>query len=142
MESTEKQIITIQTIVNVPINLAWKCFSSAEDIQNWYFASEDWHAPYAENDLKIGGKFKTRMEAKDGSFGFDFEGIYTNIIDFQLIEYVLEDGRLVKISFSVNGSHTEINETFDAETENTIDLQRAGWQAILDNFKRYAESKS
>ncbi|RZM12828.1 MAG: polyketide cyclase, partial [Pedobacter sp.] len=105
------------------------------------YASEDWHTPYADNDLRTGGKFKSTMAAKDGSFSFDFEGEYTDVEENKTIAYEMADGRTVKVSFLDQGESTKIIETFDAEDTNSIDMQRLGWQAILDNFKRYAESK-
>lgn len=106
----------------------------------WAFASPDWHAPKAENDLRKGGKFSTTMAAKDGSFSFNFGGTYDNVQLHKLIEYTIEDGRKVKITFEKKGNDTVVTETFDAESENPVDMQRAGWQAILDNFKRYTEA--
>ena len=139
MDSISKTQITVQTIINAPIELVWKKWTTPADIMNWCSASDDWHAPEAENDLKIGGKFMTRMEAKDGSYGFDFEGIYDSVIVHDSIEYSLEDGRKVKILFKDLGNFTEIIETFDLESINSTELQQAGWQSILDNFKKYAE---
>ena len=135
-----KEKITVKTTVNKPINEVWKRWTSPKDIVNWTFASADWHSPEAENDLKIGGKFRTRMEAKDGSMGFDFEGKYTNVELHKIIEYVLEDGRNVLISFEDLNEKTLITETFDPETVNSLAMQKDGWQAILDNFKKYTES--
>jgi uncharacterized protein YndB with AHSA1/START domain len=139
--ATEKLTpITVETTVNKPINQVWKYWTNPEDIVQWNFASPDWHCPYAENDIQTGGKFKSTMAARDGSMSFDFEGIYANIIAEKLIEYGLADGRQVKITFEDLGEQTKVVETFDPETENTIELQRGGWQAILDNFKAHAES--
>lgn len=105
----------------------------------WYFASDDWHAPRAENDLFVGGRFVTAMAARDGSAGFDFNGVYTNVVPVERIEYVIEGGRKVVVTFTDKDDGTEITETFEAETENSEELQRAGWQAILGNFKKYIE---
>lgn len=105
----------------------------------WNNASDDWHTPHAENDLRVGGKFLSRMEAKDGSFGFDFGGIYSEVKPFEKIKYGLEDGREVETTFAKNGENTEITTTFDAENENPIEMQQNGWQAILNNFKKYVE---
>ena len=139
--ATEKLTpITVETTVNKPINQVWKYWTNPEDIVQWNFASPDWHCPYAENDIQTGGKFKSTMAARDGSMSFDFEGIYANVIAEKLIEYGLADGRQVKITFEDLGEQTKVVETFDPETENTIELQRGGWQAILDNFKAHAES--
>jgi len=132
--------ITIKANVNVPITKVWEYWGAPEHITQWCMASDDWHAPSAENDLRTGGKFSTRMEAKDGSFGFDFGGIYDEVIDHKLIAYTMEDGRTVKITFEEKEGVTEIIETFDPEGENPIEMQRNGWQAILDNFKAYTET--
>ncbi len=132
--------ITVEATVNAPVEKVWKSWSEPQHIKNWCAASEDWHAPKAENDLRTGGIFSTRMEAKDGSFGFDFGGIYDNVKKNELIEYTMGDGRKVSVHFKSNGSQTEIVETFDAEATNPIEMQRGGWQAILDNFKKYTES--
>ena len=113
-----------------------------EHIMRWYFASDDWHAPYAENDLRTGGKFETTMAAKDGSFQFDFEGVYSNVVEHELIEYNIADGRRVKIIFSNKTGQTEIVQTFEIESQNSEELQRSGWQAILNNFKNYAEANA
>jgi len=140
METTTTTKITVETTVNAPVEKVWKSWGEPEHIKNWCAASEDWHAPKAENDLRTGGKFSTRMEAKDGSFGFDFGGIYDNVKKNELIEYTIGDGRKVQVTFSPSGDQTKIVETFDAETTNSVEMQRGGWQAILDNFKKYTES--
>ena len=132
--------ITIKATINAPIEKVWKFWSSPEHITQWYFASEDWHAPKAENDFRTGGKFLTRMEAKDGSFGFDFEGRYELVKTNELISYTLIDERRVTITFTEVGKSTQVIETFDAENENHIDMQSAGWQNILNNFKHYTET--
>ena len=132
--------ITVTATINAPVEKVWNYWTSPEHITQWYNASDDWHAPRAENDVQAGGKFITRMEAKDGSFGFDFNGIYDEIITNELISYTIEGGRKVSITFSENGNETIVTETFEAENENPIDMQRAGWQAILDNFKKYVEA--
>jgi len=140
METAEKIAITVEAIVNAPVEKVWKYWSDPEHITRWAFASDDWHAPYADNDLRTGGKFKTTMAAKDGSFSFDFGGEYTQVETNKTIAYVMEDGRKVKVTFSGDGNETKIVETFDAETLHPVEMQRAGWQAILDNFKKYTES--
>lgn len=132
--------ITVETTVNAPVEKVWKTWSEPQHIKNWCAASEDWHAPKAENDLRTGGTFNTRMEAKDGSFGFDFGGVYDNVKKNELIEYTMGDGRKVHVIFSPSGDQTKIVETFDAESTNPVEMQRGGWQAILDNFKKYTES--
>lgn len=131
--------ITIEAAINAPVEKVWQYWSEPAHITKWTFAASDWHAPYAENDLKTDGKFKTRMEAKDGSMGFDFEGIYSNVEEYKLIEYGLGDGRQVKITFEETDGITKVIETFDPENQNPIEMQRDGWQSILDNFKKYSE---
>ncbi len=133
-------MIAVETNVIATIQKVWMYWNESEHIKNWYNASPNWHAPYAENDLEINGKFTTTMAAKDGSFSFDFAGVYTNIVLHKLIDYTLNDGRKVNIIFSEDKNTTTIIETFEPETENTIELQKAGWQAILDNFKNYVEN--
>ena len=140
METAEKGIITVETIVNAPIEKVWDYFTKPEHIIKWNNASEDWHTPKAENDLRKGGKFLYRMEAKDGSYGFDFGGEYDEVNMHQAIEYVLGDGRKVKINFSKEGNATKVVEDFDAEQTHSIEIQKAGWQNILDNFKKYTEA--
>jgi uncharacterized protein YndB with AHSA1/START domain len=141
METAKKAAITVSTIVNAPVAKVWDIWTNPEHIKQWTFASDDWHAPYAENDVRIDGTFKTTMAAKDGSFSFDFGGVYTKVENHKLIEYVLGDGREVKITFTENGNTTKVVETFDPETENSIEMQQNGWQSILDNFKKYVEEK-
>lgn len=133
-------MITVQATVAAPIGKVWKFWTLPEHITKWNNASDDWHTPRAENDLKVGGKFLSRMEAKDGSFGFDFEGIYDEVKTNEQIAYTLGDNRKVKIIFTDSGNTTIVSETFEAETQNSIELQRVGWQAILNNFKKYAEA--
>ncbi len=132
--------ITIKTTINAPIEKVWECWSKPEHITKWAFASDDWEAPYANNDLRTEGKFKTTMSAKDKSASFDFEGTYTNVKDHELIEYVMSDGRTVKTVFTQTPTNVEIVQTFDPESENSLEMQRSGWQAILDNFKKYVEN--
>jgi uncharacterized protein YndB with AHSA1/START domain len=141
METTKEKIITVETTIKAPIEKVWNYWTKPEHITNWYFASDDWEAPEAENDLWVNGKFRTRMSSTDGSSGFDFEGVYTSIVKNERIEYKIPDGRKVKISFSDESGNTKIVESFDAENENPYELQRGGWQAILNNFKKYCESK-
>lgn len=132
-------IITVETTVNAPAEKVWKYWSEPEHITKWNAASEDWHTPTATNDLREGGTFTSRMEAKDGSMGFDFGGTYTKVIEHKQIDYTMSDGRKVSITFDEVDGHTHITESFDAESENPVEMQRAGWQAILNNFKKYAE---
>lgn len=140
METTAKTAITVEATVNAPVEKVWTYWSEPKHITQWCQASDDWHAPYAENDLRTGGKFKTTMAAKDGSVSFDFEGVYSNVQKHKVIEYAMSDGRKVKITFSGNGNETNVIETFDPENTNPIEMQRGGWQAILDNFKKHTET--
>jgi uncharacterized protein YndB with AHSA1/START domain len=133
-------VIQVETEVNAPIEKVWDYWTNPQHIMNWNAASDDWHTTRAENDLKVGGKFTSRMEAKDGSFGFDFGGTYTAIEVNSQIEYHLEDDRKVKINFIENEQNVKVIEAFDAEEENAYELQQAGWQAIMNNFKKYIES--
>ncbi len=132
--------ITVYTTVQAPLEKVWQYFTMPAHISQWYFASPDWHAPAAESDLRAGGTFKIRMEAKDGSFGFDFEGVYTAVQTLAQIDYAMSDGRAVCILFEETAAGVLVTETFDPETENPIDMQRSGWQMILDNFKQYVEA--
>lgn len=135
-------MITVQSNINAPINKVWECWTSPEHITKWSFASDDWHTPYAENDLRVGGKFKSTMAAKDGSMSFDFEGEYTLMEQNKAIKYVMADGRKVDVYFTETSTGIEVIESFDPETVNPEEMQRGGWQAILDNFKKYVESLS
>lgn len=137
MEKTKQ--ITVETTVQAPVEKIWKLWTETAHITNWYFASDDWHAPFAENDLRAGGKFVTRMEAKDGSFGFDFDGVYDEVTLNEVITYTMSDGRQAKISFKGQENETHIIEIFDADASQPVELQQQGWQAILNNFKKYAE---
>lgn len=135
----EKTQITISATINVPVSAVWDGYTSAAHIVNWNFASDDWCCPSATNDLQAGGKYYARMEAKDKSFGFDFEAIYDEVEPQQKLAYHLEDGRSVVVHFKATNEQTEVTITFDAENQNSVELQRNGWQAILNNFKKYAE---
>lgn len=137
METTKK--VTVEATVQAPVEKVWKYWSEPDHIKKWNSASDDWHTPVAENDLRVGGTFRSRMEAKDGSFGFDFGGTYDEVKEHEVIAYTLGDGRKVQITFKGQGNETQITETFDAEATNPIEMQQQGWQAILDNFKKYAE---
>jgi len=141
MENQVKAI-TVETTVNAPVEKVWTLWSSPEHITKWNTASDDWHTPRAENDLRTGGKFSSRMEAKDGSFGFDFGGVYDDVVNNQRIAYTMGDGRKVDVKFSPVGNTTRIVETFEPESQNPIEMQRGGWQAIMDNFKKYVEANS
>lgn len=140
MKTNEKTQITVNATVKVPVEKVWKVWTEPDHIIKWNAASEDWHTTKAENDVRTGGKFSSRMEAKDGSAGFDFEGIYDEVRQYEYIAYSLGDGRKVEISFENTGNETTVVETFEAEEAHSIDMQRSGWQAIMDNFKKYAES--
>lgn len=135
----DKKAITVQTVVNAPMEKVWEYWNKPAHIVNWTFASDDWEAIAPENDVRVGGKFKTTMAAKDKSASFDFTGIYTAVKDNQLIEYDMEDGRHVRVEFKQVPEGIKVIETFDPETENSEEKQRNGWQAILDNFKKYVE---
>lgn len=130
--------ITIETTLNQPIEKIWDYWTNPEHITHWMFASDDWCAPSAENDLIVGGKFKTRMESRDGTEGFDMEGIYTEVKQYKSLAYEFGD-RKARVEFIPVEGGIKIIETFDPETENPVDMQRSGWQAILDNFKKYAQ---
>ena len=136
MEATK---VTIETTVSANTKKVWDYWNKPEHITKWNFAADDWHCPKAENDLRVGGKLKSRMEANDGSFGFDFEATYDEIIDQKKIAYTIADGRQVTTDFESLYGKTKITTVFDAENENPVDMQKGGWQAILDNFKKYVE---
>jgi uncharacterized protein YndB with AHSA1/START domain len=140
METQEKTIITIESTINTPVKKVWDYWSKPEHITKWNSPSDDWHSPSAKNDLREGGNFSIRMEAKDGSTGFDFGGIYDVVRNNEYIEYTIGDGRKVKVSFSTEGNKTKVVESFEAENTHSIEMQRGGWQAILDNFKKYTEA--
>jgi uncharacterized protein YndB with AHSA1/START domain len=132
--------VTVETVVKAELNKVWDVWNTPEDIKQWNTAQADWHTTKSTVDLREGGKFLTHMEAKDGSEGFDFEGTYTRIVPKKAIEYRMSDGREVKVEFVEGPRGVLVKETFDAETENTPELQRQGWQAILDNFGRHVEA--
>jgi len=141
MKTQDKTEITVQATVNAPIEKVWETWTQPEHITKWCSASDDWHVPHAENDLQTGGSFSTRMEAKDGSFGFDFGGVYDDVKTNERIAYTMGDGRKVTITFTANGDETTIVETFEPESQNPIEMQQGGWQAILNNFKKYTEAE-
>ena len=140
--TSSSQTITVQTSVKSNLNSVWECWTQAQHITGWNFASTDWCCPSAKNDLKPAGKFSWRMEAKDGSMGFDFDGTYDQIVTQELITSTLADGRAVSITFAGDGDEVTVTETIEPEGMNPPDLQRAGWQAILDNFRNYVEAKA
>ena len=133
--------ITVHTSINASLDEVWRCFTTPADVEQWNAASEDWHTTAATNDLQIDGKFNYRMEAKDGSFGFDFWGIYDNIEEFKQLDYTLGDGRKVSVGFEFLGIGTKLTETFETEDQNPVEMQQFGWQAILDNFKKHVENQ-
>lgn len=141
MDKNDKTLITVETVINAPINSVWKKWTNPDDIVKWNNASDDWHTTRAENDLKVGGKFLSRMEAKDGSMGFDFSGTYNTVKPNEIIEYTADDNRKVQVHFFDGDDKTTIIEVFEAENENPIEMQKLGWQSILNNFKKYTESK-
>lgn len=130
--------ITVEALVNAPVAKVWAAYNSPEDIMKWNAASDDWHTTASKVDLREGGQFSSRMEAKDGSFGFDFAGTYTKVEPHKLIEYSMGD-RGASVAFEPKGDATNVAVTFDAEEQNSIEMQRGGWQAILDNFKKHVE---
>ena len=140
METATRTSITVENTINAPVEKVWAYWSAPEHITKWNNASEDWHSPRAENDLRTGGKFSTRMEAKDGSMGFDFGGTNDEVKKNEVIAYTMSDGRKVVVNFTKVGDQAKVIETFDAEETNPIEMQRGGWQAILDNFKKYVEA--
>ena len=141
METLEKTVITVKNTIDAPAEKVWETWTKPEHITQWNYASDDWHSPRAENDLRVGGNFLSRMEAKDGSFGFDFGGVYDAVRTNEYIEYTMGDGRKVQITFTPEGNKTKVVESFEAENTHSVELQRGGWQAILDNFKKYAEAR-
>ena len=133
-------VITIESLVGAPIEKVWLCWTEPVHITRWNFASDDWCCPTAENDLTPGGRYRARMEAKDGSFGFDFEAIYDEVSDLETLAYTMTDGRKVKTVFEAQKGSTKVTTTFDAEQDNSADMQRQGWQSILNSFKGYVEA--
>jgi uncharacterized protein YndB with AHSA1/START domain len=136
---SNKTEITVKATVHAPVEKVWEFWTDPKHIVHWNHASDDWHSPSAKNDLRVGGSFLFRMEAKDESSGFDFSGVYDEVQQYKVISFSMGDGRKVKTTFASKDGKTEISETFDAETVYPIEQQRSGWQAILDNFKRYTE---
>lgn len=135
----DKKKLTVEVIVDASLDITWKSYIEEESIIHWNYASEDWHCPWAKNSFKIDGKFVYRMEAKNGSFGFDFGGKYLEIEEKKKIVYELDDSRRVELQFIQIGNRIKVVETFEAEEENSLELQKSGWQAILNNFKKYVE---
>ncbi len=140
MGTSANKLITVEVVVSAPAEKAWEYFTNPEHIVKWNFASDDWHSPKADNDLRPGGKFSSRMEAKDGSFGFDFVGTYNEVRQPEFISYSIEDGRMVSITFAPEGEGTKVTEQFEAESQNSEEMQHGGWQAILDNYKKVVDA--
>jgi uncharacterized protein YndB with AHSA1/START domain len=137
-----KQKITVEATISADIHTVWNYWTAPEHVVNWNFASDDWHCPKAENDPKTGGKFSFTMASKDGKMSFDFEGIYDEVIESRKIAYTMPDERQVVVSFeNLNDGKTKVTESFDPENTHPEEIQRAGWQSILNNFKKYAETK-
>jgi len=134
--------ITVETVVKAPLPKVWQAWNSPDDIVRWNAASSDWHTTRSTVDLREGGTFSSRMEAKDGSMGFDFEGRYTRVEPQRRIEYVMDDQRAVSVEFLEEAGGVRVRETFDAENTFSVDQQRDGWQAILDNFARHVEGQA
>lgn len=132
--------ITVEATIAADKDKVWECYTNPEHIIKWNFASDDWHCPTAENEMKVGGKYASRMEAKDGSWGFDFEAIYDEVLDNDSFVYTIADGRKVAVDFIDLGGKTKVSVAFEAENQNPVEMQKGGWQAILDNFKKYAEN--
>ena len=140
MEAQTKTTVTIQADVNAPVEKVWNYWNEPQHIMKWNQASDDWHSPASRNDLRVGGEFSTTMAAKDGSFSFDFGGVYTAVDEHKKIAYTMGDGRKVVNTFTSNGNQTRIESTFEAESQNPVEMQRDGWQAILNSFKKYTEN--
>lgn len=134
--------ITVESVVKADVNDVWRAWNDPEDIKQWNAASDDWHTTESTVDLREGGSFSSRMEAKDGSQGFDFEGKYTRVVPQKLIEYEMSDGRRVRVQFTQTSDGTLVRESFDAESENEPEIQRQGWQAIMDRFASHVEAKA
>lgn len=139
MTTADKPILTVEAIINAPVEKVWQYFTKPQHIMQWCQASPDWHAPHAENDVQVNGRFKTTMAAKDSSFSFDFGGVYTAVKENSRLDYSIDDGRRVEVAFIPEGNSTKIIETFEAEAQNPVEMQQSGWQAILDSFKQYTE---
>lgn len=137
--SETKILITVEALVNAPVEKVWKCWTEPAHITQWNFAIAEWCCPSAHNDLRVGGKYGARMEARDGSFGFDFEAVYTKVENMKILELTMGDGRSMKVEFIAEGNATRVIETFEAEAQNPVEMQKGGWQSILNNFKTYTE---
>ncbi|WP_266367032.1 SRPBCC family protein [Tellurirhabdus rosea] len=142
MNTPAKETVSVEVTIQAPVEKVWERWTSPEHIVNWNHASDDWHTPRAENDLREGGKFIYRMEAKDGSVAFDFVGTYEAVRPQESLVYILEDDRRVTVTFAGEGETTRVTEAFEADSSHPVEMQQTGWQAILDNFKKYVESQS
>jgi uncharacterized protein YndB with AHSA1/START domain len=140
MSTATRTVLTVQATVNAPVEKVWNFFTDPDHIIQWNQASPDWHSPWSKNDLRVGGAFSTRMEAKDGSMGFEFGGIYDAVDQHKFIAYTMGDGRKVDVTFTEENGTTTIVENFEAEDTHSIEMQQGGWQAIMDSFKNYTES--
>ncbi|RBL89869.1 SRPBCC family protein [Chitinophaga flava] len=132
--------VTVTAVINADVKKVWDYYTQPEHITGWNFADPSWHCPSATNDMRVGGKYAARMEAKDGSFGFDFEATYNEVVDGEKLSYIMPDSRQATVAFHKTGNQTEVAVSFDPETENPVEMQKHGWQAILDNFKKYTEA--
>ena len=142
MITAEKTTITVKTKINAPVEKVWSYWTDPKHIVHWNNASDDWYTPKAENDLRVGGSFNYRMEARDGSDGFDFTGEYDSVVLLKQIKYTLGDGRIVHVNFASEDNHTVVSEVVETELLNPLEIQQQGWQAIIDNFKKYVERSS
>ena len=140
MSTAARTVLTVQVTVNAPLKKVWDSFTNPDHIIRWNQASPDWHSPWSKNDLRAGGAFSTRMEAKDGSFGFEFGGIYDAVEVYSSFAYTMGDGRKVDVTFTEEDGATRVVENFEAEDTNPTEMQQGGWQAIMDSFKHYTES--
>ena len=140
MKTAEKTIITVKSSINAPVKKVWEYWTKPEHITQWNNASDDWHTPWAKNDLRVGGRFTARMEARDGSMGFEFGGTYDAIQSNEFISYTMDDGRKVDVTITSHGDMTTVTENFEAEETHSIEMQQGGWQAIMDNFRKYTEA--
>lgn len=138
--STTSNMITVEALIEAPVQKVWSYYNEAAHIVNWNFAIDSWHCPKSEVDFRVGGKFSSTMAAKDGSFSFDFWAIYDAINDLSHIAYTMGDGRKATVDFSTDGAATKVTVCFEAESQNPAEMQKGGWQAILDNFKKYSEA--
>ncbi|MBB1285501.1 SRPBCC domain-containing protein [Flavisolibacter sp. BT320] len=140
MTTTETTLITVAATIQAPVQKVWTLWTDPTHIVNWNFAADDWHSPKAEADLQEGGRFNYRMESRDGSMGFDFSGTFTKVEENKELSFTIEDGRKVQVLFIPYGNETTVKETFEAEGTHPVEMQRQGWQAIMHNFKQYAEA--